>query len=124
MARSPLMLAGGALVAAGAAGLAWLAFRRPEEEVPVELPAGICKTAAPSAQPSPPPGWRQYSDSVSSVATSAAVHALSLPLGTWTTFTDEDGGLLGILRMWHCHEPDSGMHPVGWHQGSTLYRPA
>ena len=118
------MLAGGALVAAGAAGLAWLAFRRPEEEVPVELPAGICKTAAPSAQPSPPPGWRQYSDSVSSVATSAAVHALSLPLGTWTTFTDEDGGLLGILRMWHCHEPDSGMHPVGWHQGSTLYRPA
>jgi len=120
-----MLLAGGALVAAGVAGVAWLAFRRPDDAAPPDqVPEGICRGTPPSSQPQPPAGWRQYSGAVSSVATSAAVHALSLPWGTWTTFTDAGGELLGILRMWHCHEPDSGAHPIGWHQGSTLYRPA
>jgi len=121
MTREGLLLLGAVFVGGGVAGLILL---RRSDDTPDEVEEGVCKESPPSAQPSPPPGWRQYAGAVSRTATTAAVHALSLPWGTWTTFADDSGEELGILRMWHCHEPDSGMHPIGWHQGSTLYRQA
>lgn len=113
--------AGGALILVGIGVLLRRMWSAPDVTTPQQ---GVCKEAPPTPQPPVPAGWRQYSGSVSSTATTAAVHALSLPWGTWSTFVDDDGAELGILRMWHCHEPDSGMHPVGWHQGATLYRQA
>jgi hypothetical protein len=65
-----------------------------------------------------------YSGGVSQDATAAARAALALPIGSSQTFTDSDGSTLGLLLMWHCHEPDSGMTPVGWHKGATLFRVA
>jgi len=43
-------------------------------------------------------------------------------MGSVTTFLDDDGTELGIMVMWHCHDPSEGVRPVGWHKGATLFR--
>jgi len=116
MDRKALLYLGGGIAAAGAVALALL-FRAPiEPDVP------ICKTPPPRPQPPIPGGWRMYSGPVSGLAAGRARAALSLPMGAGETFEDEDGSLLGVLVMWHCHDPSEGVSPVGWHKGVTLFR--
>ncbi len=43
-------------------------------------------------------------------------------MGASTSFLDSDGAEVGILLMWHCHNPSEGVRPVGWHKGATLFR--
>ncbi len=86
--------------------------------------SGICGTPPPSPQPQPPPGWVRYRGAVSQTATAQAISGLKNPLGTWSTFLDENGEEIGVLQQWHCHEPEEGMRPIGWHKGSTLFRRA
>lgn len=63
-----------------------------------------------------------YSGAVSGTAGARARAALSLPMGSTDTFVDDDGSVLGIVLMWHCHDPSEGVTPVGWHKGATLFR--
>jgi len=115
--KRTLLLAGGALAAVGgAAALAMLLSKPAAPELPV------CKTFPPSPQPGIPAGWQLFSGFVSATASARAREALSLPMGSQDSFTDDDGSLLGILLMWHCHDPSEGVTPVGWHKGATLFR--
>jgi hypothetical protein len=116
MERRALLFLGGGVAAAGAALLAILLRRPIEPETPV------CETPPPGPQPGVPPGWRLYSGPVSATATARARAALSMPFGGSDVFQDDDGSSLGVLVMWHCHDPSEGMTPVGWHKGATLFR--
>lgn len=116
MDRKALLFFGGGIAAAGAAALAYLLRTPAEDETP------LCKTPPPGPQPPVPPGWRMYSGSVSSLASQKARQMLSMPMGSSDSFLDEDGEVLGVLVMWHCHDPSEGVTPVGWHKGATLFR--
>jgi hypothetical protein len=87
-------------------------------------PGRLCTPPTPTAQPQPPLGWVPYRGAVSQTAIAQARAGLRNPLGTWATFTDDNGQELGVLQQWHCHEPEEGVRPVGWHKGSTLFRRA
>jgi len=110
------LLLGAGVTGAGVVGLLHLLTRKTENAVP------ICEQPPPSPQPGVPAGWSIYRGSVSSDASAAARAALSLPRGSTTTFVDSDGSMLGIVVMWHCHDPSEGVTPVGWHKGATLFR--
>jgi hypothetical protein len=110
------LLAGIGLVALGVVGLYVLSRPAPDEDLP------ICTTAPPAPQPAVPGGWSMYTGAVSGTAGAEARASLSSPIGTAHTFEDDDGALLGILLMWHCHDPSEGVTPVGWHKGATLFR--
>lgn len=110
------LLAGIGLLGFGVVALYLLTRPAPEDDVP------ICKTSPPAPQPSIPAGWRMYSGGVSGTASTEARASLSSPMGTAHTFEDDDGELLGVLVMWHCHDPSEGVTPVGWHKGATLFR--
>ena len=116
MTRQTLLALGGVAVIGGAGAL-YLLFRAPPEPA-----VPVCKTLPPSPQPTVPGGWRVFSGVVSATATDNARAALALPMGSQTTFLDDDGSLLGIVVMWHCHDPSEGVKPVGWHKGATLFR--
>ncbi len=116
MDRRALLFFGGGIAAAGAAALAYLLRAPIEDETPV------CKTQPPSPQPAVPGGWTLYSGPVSGTASARARAALGLPTGATDTFLDEDGAMLGVVVMWHCHDPSEGVKPVGWHKGATLFR--
>jgi hypothetical protein len=112
MKMNPATLLGMAL------GAALLASRRRSEEQ-----SGLCGGSPPSAQPKVPAGFRIARTRATKTAIAEAKAALKLPLGSFTTFQDEDGVTRGILLSWHCHEPEEGVTPVGWHKGSTLCEP-
>lgn len=116
MERKALLFFGGGIAAAAAAALAYLLRAPAEDETP------ICKQAPPSPQPGVPGGWRLYSGPVSATASAMARQALGLPMGSTETFVDDDGETLGVVVMWHCHDPAEGVRPVGWHKGATLFR--
>lgn len=80
-----------------------------------------CQGDPPEPYPATPAGWTLYRGAVSAVASQTARSALALSIGESLTFTDDDGRLRGILVTWHCHSADSGMRPVGWHKGATLF---
>lgn len=116
------------LLAAGGAVL--LASRMSEAKgappnyggAPASSGGRLCITP-PGPQPKAPAGWRRFRGRASSRAVSAAREALSLPLGAFTTFLDEDGVERAVLLEYHCHEPSEGVRPVGWHKGATLFEP-
>jgi hypothetical protein len=83
--------------------------------------SGECSGAPPSRQPSAPEGFRPFRGAVDRVAQDAARQALSQPLGAFSTFRDEQGRELGVLVSWHCHEPEEGLRPIGWHKGANLF---
>ena len=107
-----------------AIGVLLLARRGAAQPAPAQAPGKLCTPPTPSPQPQPPLGWVPYRGSVSPTAVAAARAGLRNPLGTWTTFDDENGQELGVLQQWHCHEVAEGVRPVGWHKGSTLFRRA
>jgi hypothetical protein len=107
--------AGVALIAGGVAVLAVAIRGRPD-------PAGPLCTSPPGAYPALPAGWQPYRGRVTPTAAAEARASLSMPMGASRTFVDEDGQLVGVLLTWHCHEPEEGVTPVGWHKGATLYR--
>jgi hypothetical protein len=109
------------LVGVGVAALGLVAlyvFTRP----PAEEAVPVCKTLPPAPQPGIPGGWIMYTGQVSQTASAEARASLSEPIGSAHTFQDDDGATLGILLMWHCHDPSEGVTPVGWHKGATLFR--
>lgn len=106
---------GVALIAGGVVTLAFALRGRPGPEGP------LC-ASPPGAYPALPAGWQQYRGAVSPTAAAEARSSLSLPMGATRTFVDEDGQVVGILVTWHCHEPEEGVTPIGWHKGATLYR--
>lgn len=116
MERKALLFLGGGIAAAGAAALAFLL------RAPIEPETPVCETPPPTPQPGVPGGWRLYSGPVSATASARARAALGLSMGSTDTFVDDDGAMLGIVVMWHCHDPSEGVRPVGWHKGATLFR--
>lgn len=122
MERHHLLALGGGIALLGGVVLAKL-LRAPAEDGGGGGTDNPCEsTSPPGPQPPVPAGWSLYRGPVSSTATSQASAALALPMGSTATFVDDDGSSLGLLVMWHCHDPSSGMKPVGWHKGATLFR--
>lgn len=108
----PIVLAGGALVAmmlaAGSSKAAPAIGRR------------LCDSPPPTPQPPFPAGFRIYRGPVDNVSSFNARGALSQGIGHFEEYRDESNRQLGILISWHCHEPESGLKPVGWHKGANI----
>lgn len=108
-------------IASAAAGLVAIASaKKASAQTPAEPAIRPCDGPAPGAFPAMPAGFKAHSGPVTQTARAAARAALSGAFGSFSTFTDEDGATRGVLLTWHCHNPEEGVKPVGWHKGATL----
>jgi hypothetical protein len=81
---------------------------QPSEIVPVEKPHG-------------PQRWVILSrERVTPAVSRMARHLLGRPMGSSTLREIEDEPYTFIVEP-HYHSPESGLTPVGWHKGVTVY---